>query len=158
MEQSALHNSQLAGFGRRLMASVYDWLLVLAIMMVASVPLVAPSNNAISPGNPFYRLALIAIAAAFFAGFWSYAGQTLGMRAWRLKLTRTDGSPVSTGQALLRFACACISAIPFGLGFLWVLVGKERLSWHDRWSDTRIQLLPEKSAAKAGISADDSSQ
>ena len=157
MEQPALHNAESAGFGRRLMASLYDWLLVLAIMMVASVPLVAPSNDAISPGNPFYRLTLVAITAGFFSGFWSYTGQTLGMRAWRLKLTRTDGSTVSFGQALLRFTCACISAIPCGLGFFWVLFGQERLSWHDRWSDTRIQLLPARPAAKASISADDSS-
>jgi uncharacterized RDD family membrane protein YckC len=157
MEQSALHNIKLAGFGRRLMAALYDWLLVLAIMMVASVPLVAPSNGAVSPGNPLYRLTLIAIAATFFCGFWSKDGQTLGMRAWRLKLTRPDGTPVSGRQALLRFACACLSAIPLGLGFFWVLFSRERLSWHDRWSDTRIQLLPAKSAAKASISADDSS-
>jgi uncharacterized RDD family membrane protein YckC len=140
------------------MASLYDWLLVLAIMMVASVPMVAPSNDAISPGNPFYRLALITIAVAFFTGFWSYAGQTLGMRAWRLKLIRKDGRPVSFGQALLRFACACISAIPCGLGFFWVLFSREQLSWHDHWSGTRIQLLPAKSAVKAGVSADDSGQ
>jgi uncharacterized RDD family membrane protein YckC len=146
MEQQELHNAKPAGFGRRLMASLYDWLLVLAIMMVASVPLVASSNEAISPGNPLYRLTLIAIAAAFFTGFWSYAGQTLGMRVWRLKLTLADGSAVNYRQALLRFACACISALPLGLGFIWVLFSQERLSWHDHWSGTRVWLLPKKSA------------
>ena len=138
------------------MASLYDWLLVLAIMMVASVPLVAPSNEAISPGNLLYRIVLISIATAFFTGFWSYTGQTLGMRAWRLKLTRTDGTLVNRRQALLRFACACISALPLGLGFFWVLFSKEQLSWHDRWSGTRIQLLPAKPVTTPGVNAGDS--
>jgi uncharacterized RDD family membrane protein YckC len=157
MEQEILHNTQPAKFGRRLMASLYDWFLVLAIMMVASVPLVASSNDAISPGNALYRLALIAIATAFFTGFWSYAGQTLGMRAWRLKLTLPDGSAVNYRQALLRFACACVSAAPLGLGFFWVLFSQEKLSWHDHWSGTRLQLLAKNPAPKTAVSADDSS-
>jgi uncharacterized RDD family membrane protein YckC len=126
------------------MAALYDWLLVLSLMMLTSVPLVAPSNEAITPGNPLYRLALVALAATFFAGFWSRTGQTLGMRAWRLQLTRTDGSAVSFSQGLLRFACACVAAAPAGLGFVWVLFSKDDLSWHDRWSDTRLRVLPKK--------------
>jgi uncharacterized RDD family membrane protein YckC len=142
MEQAELHNVQSAGLLRRLMASLYDWLLILAIMMVASVPLVATDNEAITPGNPVYRLALVAIAATFFAGFWSRNGQTLGMRAWRLKLETHEGANVSFGQGLLRFACACISAGAFGLGYLWVTISRDGCSWHDRWSGTRIRLLP----------------
>lgn len=142
MQQPGLHNAQPAGFLRRLMASLYDWLLILALMMVASVPLVAPSNDAISPGNPLYRALLVAIVATFFIGFWCHNGQTLGMRAWRLKLTTTDGSTVSFTQATLRFIYACISALALGCGFLWVSIDHERLSWHDKWSGTRIHLLP----------------
>ncbi len=140
------------------MAALYDWLLVLAIMMVASVPLVAPSNAAISPGNPLYRLMLITIAATFFVGFWRNTGQTLGMRAWGLKLSLPDGSAVNYKQALLRFVCACISALPIGLGFVWVLFSKEHLSWHDRWSGTRIQLIAKDPTPNKTVNANDSSQ
>jgi uncharacterized RDD family membrane protein YckC len=142
MEQTELHNTPKAGFFRRLMASLYDWLLVLAIMMVASVPLVAPDNEAVAPGNPFYRAALIVLAVCFFAGFWCSKGQTLGMRAWRLKLEMPDGSNVSFARSMLRFIYACVSAGALGLGFLWVFLSPEGLSWHDRWSGTRIRLLP----------------
>jgi uncharacterized RDD family membrane protein YckC len=148
MEQTELHNTAKAGFFRRLMASLYDWLLVLAVMMVASVPLVAPNNEAIAAGNPFYRAALIVLAVCFFVGFWCNKGQTLGMRAWRLKLEMPDGSDVSFTRGMLRFIYACVSAGALGLGFLWVFLSPEGLSWHDRWSGTRIRLLPK--GQKAG--------
>jgi uncharacterized RDD family membrane protein YckC len=144
MDETALHNAPAASFTRRLMAGLYDWLLVLALMMVLSVPLVATDNEAVTPGNALYRLALIAIAAGFFIGFWSTRGQTLGMRAWRLHLTRYDGSPVSTQQAAIRFGAACISFLAAGLGFIWVLFSADNSSWHDRWSGTQIRQLPKQ--------------
>jgi uncharacterized RDD family membrane protein YckC len=142
MEADNLHNVVYAGLFRRLVAALYDWLLVIALMMVASVPLVAPTDEAITPGNSLYRFALVVLTTAFFTGFWTRGGQTLGMRAWRLRLVTADGSKVSFARALLRFACACVSAMPCGLGFIWMLFDREQLSWHDRWSGTRIQLLP----------------
>jgi uncharacterized RDD family membrane protein YckC len=144
MDKSQLHNATPAGFGRRLMAALYDWLLVLAVMMIASVPLVAIDDNAVQPGNLLYQLALVALVAAFFVGFWTREGQTLGMRAWRLKLTQTDGSPVTVSQALLRFLCACVAALPCGLGFAWLLISSKGESWHDTWSGTRIWQLPKQ--------------
>ena len=73
-----LHNADLpaAGLPRRLIAAVYDWLLVIAIMMVASVPLVALLGDAITPGNALYQFSLGVVALLFFAGFRSYSGQT----------------------------------------------------------------------------------
>ena len=144
MEKTDLHNLPNAGFFKRLFAALYDWLLVLALMMVLSVPLVAPDNEAITPGNPLYQAALVGVVALFFVGFWVTKGQTLGMRAWRLMLTDTEGNPVSWQQATLRFAVAWISLLAVGLGFLWALIDRDGLSWHDRWSRTRIRQLPKK--------------
>ena len=144
MATTGLHNVPSAGFFKRLFAALYDWLLVLALMMVLSVPVVAPDNEAVTPGNPFYQAALIAVVALFFVGFWKTKGQTLGMRAWRLMLTDAEGNPVTWTQALLRFGCAWISLLAGGLGFLWVLIDRDNLSWHDRWSGTRIRQLPKQ--------------
>jgi uncharacterized RDD family membrane protein YckC len=142
MEHTSLHNQQKAGCLRRLMASIYDWLLVIAVMMLLSVPAVALLDNAIQPGNNLYRSGLLVIAIVFFTAFWAHGGQTLGMKAWRLRLIQVNGSPVSYQRALLRFICACISALPAGLGFLWMLWDRDQLSWHDRWTGTTIVLLP----------------
>ena len=144
MDTPNLHNLQTAGCLRRLTAAVYDWLLVIALMMLLSVPFVALLDDAIRPGNNLYRLGLLLVALVFFSGFWAHGGQTLGMKAWRLQLTTIDGSPVSYGQAILRFLCACVSALPAGLGFWSMLWDADQRSWHDRWSNTTIVLLPKK--------------
>jgi uncharacterized RDD family membrane protein YckC len=142
MEHTGLHNQQKGGCLRRLMASIYDWLLVIAVMMLLSVPVVALLDDAIQPGNNLYRSGLLVTAIVFFTAFWTYGGQTLGMKAWRLKLIQANGCPVSYRMALLRFVYACISALPAGLGFFWMLWDRDQLSWHDRWTGTTIVLLP----------------
>lgn len=139
-----LHNYQKAGFLRRLMAGIYDWLLVIGLMMILSVPVVALLDDAIRPGHWAYRVALVLIATGFFTGFWSYGGQTLGMKAWRLQIVSLDGSRVAPAMALQRFLYAWVAAIPAGLGFLWLLWDRDQLSWHDRWSRTTIELLPKR--------------
>lgn len=144
MEANDLHNYTYASLPRRLMAALYDWLLVLAVMMVLSVPVVALLDDSVTPGNGFYRIALMLIAAAFFIGFWSKGGQTLGMKAWRLQLTQLNGQPVGVQQAAMRYGWALASLLPAGLGFLWQVWDKDRLSWHDRLSGTTIRLLPER--------------
>ena len=73
---------------------------------------------------------------------WTRGGQTLGMRAWRCRLVAADGEPVGWGQTVARFAAALVSWAALGLGFWWALADPERRTWHDRWSGTRIVLVP----------------
>ena len=143
-----LHKLPAAGLPRRLMCGLYDWLLVLAIMMVLSVPLVAVLGDAVKPGDYGYRTALVIVAALYFGGFWAWGGQTAGMRAWRVRLLDREGSEVAFSRCLLRFAAACVSALPAGLGFWWSIVDPEGLCWHDRWTGTRLRVLPK--AARDG--------
>jgi len=147
MEKQDLHNFPTAGFLRRLMASVYDWLLVIALMMVASVPAVALLDDAVGSGNLLYQLALAGLVAAFFVGFWTHGGQTLGMKAWRLKLIATDGESITYRQAMQRFFSAFVSLLALGIGFAWSLWDRDNKSWHDHWSDTTIVILPKKGHA-----------
>jgi uncharacterized RDD family membrane protein YckC len=136
------------GMLRRLGAIIYDWLLLAALWFATTAIFVAASGGLLaSPDRPLLllnalRVALLLVTFLFFGYFWTRGGQTLGMRAWRLKLISTDGGPVSRVQAVRRFAAAFLSAVPCGLGFLWVLVDPEKLAWHDRLSDTRLVRLP----------------
>lgn len=149
MSPANLHNTEQAGFMRRLMASLYDWLLVLAIMMVASIPIVAVTDDAVSPGSLWYQMGLFTLAAIFFILFWIKGGQTLGMRAWRLRLTDEQNRDVTPARAGLRFVCAMVSLLALGLGFLWVILSRDGLSWHDRWSGTRLHLLAKEPGRRA---------
>lgn len=125
------------GLPRRLAAMLYDGLVLCALLMVAAAAWVALHRAAAPPGDWAFRGYLLAVCAVFYAGFWS-RGETLGLRAWKLCIEGPDGRPPGWGRALLRFVAAILSWLPAGLGFLWVLVDRDRLAWHDRLSDTRL--------------------
>lgn len=125
------------GLLRRLAACLYDGLVLAAVLMMAGALWVAFSRAAAAPGDWLFRGYLLGVSATFFGAFWT-RGETLGMRAWKLRLVAADGQPPGWGRALLRFVTALISWAAVGLGFLWVLVDRERLAWHDRLSGTRL--------------------
>jgi len=132
-----------AGLLRRIAAAVYDGLLVVALQMLATLLLVAARGGApIRPGDPVLQAILIMTAGTFFVGFWTRGGQTLGMSAWRLRVEMQDGNPLPAGVAILRLVTASLSLACFGLGFLWQLVDRQSLTWHDRLAGTRVIMLP----------------
>jgi uncharacterized RDD family membrane protein YckC len=125
------------GLARRLAACVYDALALAAVLMVAGAAWVGITGAAAPPGNWAFRTYVLAICALFFCVFWT-RGETLGMRAWKLRIVAADGQPPGWGRAMLRFGAALVSLAALGLGFAWVLIDRDRLAWHDRWSGTRL--------------------
>ena len=71
------------------------------------------------------------------------------MRAWRLRLQRTDGRPVTIWQALLRFMAAIPSLAFAGLGLFWMLLDRDRMAVHDRISESVVVRLPRNPASPA---------
>jgi uncharacterized RDD family membrane protein YckC len=129
---------------RRLAAVAYDWLLLMAVFLLIGfvyVPLVggAPYSLAARLG---LQLLLLSVAWLFFAWFWTHGGQTLGMRAWRIRVVARDGGPVGWGAATLRFFAAFLSFLFAGLGFGWATLDRDRRAWHDYLSRTDLILLP----------------
>jgi uncharacterized RDD family membrane protein YckC len=57
---------------------------------------------------------------------------------------RADGGPITWRIALVRLGGACVSAAAAGLGYFWIWVDRDRLAWHDRWSGTRVIVLPKR--------------
>ena len=132
------------GLLRRLGAMFYDSLLLFAILFMLSYPYVWLTGGK-NPGmivKTAYQIYLLAICFFFFAGFWTHGGQTLGMRTWGIRVVRHDGAPVTWTDALKRFAFAWVSLLCLGLGFLWVLYDRDKLTWHDWLSGTRLMRLP----------------
>ncbi len=133
------NNTPTPGFLRRLAAMAYDGLLLLALMAVATTLITLPFGMPSEGQLILFQLFLFELLPlAFFTGFWTWGGQTLGMRAWRLKLVRVDGSPLRWSDAFKRHLAAILSWLVFGLGFLWILLDPEKLAWHDRLSNTRL--------------------
>lgn len=134
------------GLLRRIAAMLYDALLVSALLFMATVPFIAIRGGEPVEGsdNLLYRVVLAAVVFAFFVGFWSRSGRTLGMQSWGLQLETADGKIPSAARASLRFFAALLSWLPLGLGFLWQIWDPAKLTWHDRISNTRLVYYPRK--------------
>jgi uncharacterized RDD family membrane protein YckC len=133
-----------AGLFRRLMAMFYDSLLLISTLLVATALLMLISRGTLTYHNPFFRTFLFLICYGFYNWFWLHGGQTLGMRAWRLRVQNRQGGPITIWQALLRFMLAIPSLALGGLGFFWMLVDRERMTLYDRLSGSVIVLLPKQ--------------
>jgi uncharacterized RDD family membrane protein YckC len=141
---------------RRLAAILYDTILVAAVLLMAITLVVVTLDLVLGwdsvdkeslRQHPLYLAYLFCVMVGFHILFWMRGGQTLGMRAWRLRVVRNDGEPLTFKDALLRYLCAMLSLAAAGLGFLWVLIDRDRLAWHDRISKTRLVMLKKKGKA-----------
>jgi len=132
------------GFFRRLAAQFYDIVLLIAILLVANgVLLLFTDIETLKNYALLHRVYLVSICFLFYGWFWTHGGQTLGLRAWKIKVLTLDQKPISWYQASLRFITAILSWTVFlGLGFIWVLFNKNKLSWHDQLSKTALFSVP----------------
>lgn len=157
--------SERVGLPRRLAAIGYDSLLLGAVLFVATalaigLTIVVIGSEAFKvanplSGNPFFRTWLLLVCFFFYGGFWVCGGQTLGMRAWRLRIQQHDGRGIRWQQALLRFLTAGLWLLPAiylhqvlkigigpslgaGAGGLLLLLA---LRLPDRFSETELVLI-----------------
>jgi len=128
-----------ASVWRRLAAFCYDLLLLAALAASFTLLVLAVRLGvAVQPGTWWFELSLLAIAMLFFCGFWVRGGQTLGMRAWRIRVVRTDGGALTWRQSVARFAAGVVAAAPAGLGLWWSFLDADKRGWHDRLTGTRV--------------------
>lgn len=158
-KQKTLKNTntafQRAGFFRRFAAWIYDALIATAIWMLASIIIVSILTALLENGvlakqgyehvneliqdSVAYKAVIQVWTASwvlfFFLWFWKHGGQTLGMRAWRLKIFNLqDVEGITYGRLLLR-AFASLG----GIGTLLVLVDiKNKQSLQDRVAKTEV--------------------
>ncbi|AFT66441.1 MAG: putative RDD family membrane protein YckC [Cycloclasticus pugetii] len=127
------------GLLRRLAIITYDALLLIAILFLATLVLLPfQDSHLFQPNSWLYSLYLLSVSFLFYGWFWTKSGQTLGLLAWKLKIANNKGQNISWRQALIRFTMAILSWGVLGLGVLWILVNKDRLSWHDIASNSRL--------------------
>lgn len=149
------------GLLRRLGAMLYDTLLVVALLMCITAAYIfialqlqgdTLAAGKVAARGALYQSILLISTFGFFAYFWTRHGQTLGMQAWRLRIQNSDGSTIRLPQAVLRFFGALFSLLCLGLGYGWMLVDRDRMTWHDRLSSSLVVQLPkpEKKRKKRG--------
>jgi uncharacterized RDD family membrane protein YckC len=126
---------------RRIASIIYDALLVLAILIVMSIPFFSfnvEENNLLKITMQVYFYFIIQY---FFVWFWVNNGGTLGMKTWKIKIFCDDGEKISYKKAIIRFNIAIISILFFGLGFLISLFRKDKKCLHDIISKTSLSKL-----------------
>lgn len=145
-----------AGILRRLAALVYDVFLLFGLLVVPLFLLTALRNPAHLANNsvahdlppiapaPVMWLYTASVVGGFYCYFWRKNGQTLGMQAWRIRVDNCDGGRPNLRQCFVRMVSGVVSLGLFGLGFLWLLIDRKHLAWHDRLSATRVVVLPKK--------------
>lgn len=171
MSVPAASDLPLAPLSRRLAALLYEALVVVAIVLVASfaiAPLVSPRTAAAGQlavpsiaGRLVSLVALFALGAAYFGYCWSDGRRTLPMKTWQLALVTREGAPLARRQALARYAAAWIAPAlalaayallrPHGLGALaWPIVA---LNWLAAFVDSERQFLHDRIAGTRVVSA-----
>ncbi|MBI2877694.1 MAG: RDD family protein [Candidatus Tectomicrobia bacterium] len=143
-----------AGWGRRSLAFLIDQC-VLGVLDVAfiSLALWTLMGPEFSWEDPDQLVLLVTKLSLFFLplclflrgihlGYFAYLisaqGQTLGKFLLQIRVVGADREKVGGLQALSRAIGYSLSFLPLGLGFLWILLDKNRQGWHDKLAGTLV--------------------
>jgi uncharacterized RDD family membrane protein YckC len=140
-ESDSAAGARPAALGWRLLAMTYDALPLVPVAMLVSAATLALNGGRTVTDPLAYGAMLLALwlaCGAYFVLSWRRGGQTMGMRPWRLRVVDAAGARASTPALWARYAAATLSLACAGLGFAWSLVDRERRTWHDLASRTRL--------------------
>ncbi len=134
--------TEYVGFWPRLGASLIDSVLILMI----TAPILymvygptyfsanAPVISGVVDGLLSWVFPIIAITL-----FWIKKSATPGKMLIHAVIVDKDTlQPTTPGRLLLRYIGYYLSAIPLGLGFLWVAFDKRKQGWHDKIARTVV--------------------
>lgn len=119
---------------RRSAAFLYDCLLLIALFFIITAVAIG-FNDGQAIQHVLWYVFLYLIGFVFFDWFWRHGGQTLGMRAWRIRLEGKEQQPVTLAQTASRYL---IGTLLFGFTLLYLPLSGNGTALHDRWSGTRI--------------------
>lgn len=151
-------------FKRRIICLVYESLLLLAVLFIASLIFhLIIRDTQTSYFKPLFQFYLFIIMGYYFIWFWTHGGQTLAMQTWKMRIVTNDGSRLTTKKAIVRYLSSLLgiisfvvidhivpfefvtkfhlvlmSLIFFGFGFFWALFDRDHQYLHDRLAGTRI--------------------
>ncbi len=127
---------ELAGLVERLAANLIDSFLLLLPMMLAALVLASGGR---SLPHQLLQFVMLAIPVAYHWYFWTRRdGQTPGKFALGIRVIKTDGGAISDVDAVIRAIGYNVSAMLFGLGFIWALFNAKNQAWHDIMARTYV--------------------
>jgi uncharacterized RDD family membrane protein YckC len=127
---------------------IYEALVVIALSLVATTIFVLLLGEATTGIKRYWlQLVLWLAVGVYFVWCWQKKGQTLAMQTWQLKLLNQETQLLSLKAAIARYVLASFSLMLFGLGFLWIIVDRDRVFLHDRLLKNKIIYAPRKTAS-----------
>ena len=130
---------KLASLRIRLLAMVYETVLMAALLLAATAIFLAVAGDSSRPPlRTALQVYLLTVAGIYFIWSWTGGRRTLAMRAWRIHLVDRDGGQVGLRTALVRYVCALLGIGACALGLIWPIFDSERRFLHDRIAGTRI--------------------
>jgi uncharacterized RDD family membrane protein YckC len=130
--------------GSRVAAGFTDFGLVALVFVIflATTILEMPDNSSLDKRVlGIYGVCYFALVTIYFFLFMLSASQTPGMKYRGLTVVTRDGQPLDPKRACMRGFGYLISILPVLLGFLWMLIDPEHLTWADKVSGTYIKRL-----------------
>jgi uncharacterized RDD family membrane protein YckC len=88
-----------------------------------------------------YAVCYFALFTVYLFLFMLSASQTPGMKYQRLVVINKNDQPLDAQQACWRGFGYLISVLPVLLGFVWMLIDPEHLTWADKVSGTYVKKL-----------------
>jgi uncharacterized RDD family membrane protein YckC len=159
-----------ASLVRRLAAMAYEGLVVAAILLIAAFPFAGASTTRLEGLTRYlFQAYLFLVLGLYFVWCWGRGGQTVPMKAWKLRIVDGSGLPLATSRAVLRYALAALAfgssavaaivllqhprepgawlaLVPGVATILWSAIDRDRQFLHDRLAGTRI--VPAEPAGK----------
>lgn len=141
-ESVGLPTDTYAGFWLRVWASILDTLLigvVIVPLLIAAYGTEYFETPITEVAGPLDFLLSWVLPSLAVITFWIFKSATPGKMAIAARIVdaRTGGRP-SNAQFIGRYFAYIISAVPLGLGLIWVAFDSRKQGWHDKLAGTVV--------------------
>jgi uncharacterized RDD family membrane protein YckC len=140
--QFTLPEYQRRLLGPRIAAGILDLAIVAAIYVIFLVTTYLELPENFTPDRRVlgvYGLCYFALVGIYLFLFMLSASQTPGMKFRGLTVVTVDDFTLDPKHACLRGLGYLISILPLLLGFVWMLIDPEHLTWADKVSRTYVK-------------------
>ena len=117
-----------ADFGTRFAAYLIDYVIIIFVSLFLAL---------LFGEEAMYVIPTI-ISIFYFTYFFGTTGQTPGKQVMKIKVVTVDGSPLTYGVGFLRWFGYLVSGLTFGIGFLWILIDKNKQGFEDKIAKTYV--------------------
>jgi uncharacterized RDD family membrane protein YckC len=127
---------ELAGLVDRLVANIIDNVILIIPIMIIQFLLFSSERPLPSQ---LVNFVFMAIPVAYHWYFWTHKdGQTPGKFALGIRVVKMHGGKIRDVDAVIRAIGYHVSAMLFGIGFIWAIFDKRNQTWHDKIARTYV--------------------